>query len=119
MTDAPVLDAVVLDALVDDMGGDLEVVRELVESFLDEAPRLLAEGRAALAAADAPGVQRAFHTLKSNAATFGAMGLAAAARETEQAAKGGALPSPDAVAAMERLFESAKVELARRFETKA
>ncbi|MEA3143016.1 MAG: Hpt domain, partial [Thermoplasmata archaeon] len=67
------VDEGVLRALLDDMGGDAEVVKELVQSYLEEAPRLLAEARAALAAGDAATVQRAVHTLKSTSATFGAM----------------------------------------------
>ncbi|MFO1532205.1 MAG: Hpt domain-containing protein [Thermoplasmatota archaeon] len=108
------VDEGVLRGLLDDMGGDREVVRELIQSFLEEGPKLLAEGRAALVAGDVAEVQRAFHTLKSTAATFGAMPLADRAKEVEQAARGGALPTLQAVGEIAAMFEAAKAELLRR-----
>jgi histidine phosphotransfer protein HptB len=60
-----------------------EFVAELVDTFLEEMPGMLAELRAALAAADAERFRRAAHSLKSNANTFGAHELAAMARQLE------------------------------------
>jgi HPt (histidine-containing phosphotransfer) domain-containing protein len=64
-----------------------EFVGELVDTFLEEAPKMLAELRAALAAGDADAFRRAAHSLKSNALTFGAQALAAKARELETTAR--------------------------------
>ena len=47
--------------------------------------------RAALEQGDADAVRRAAHTLKSNAATFGARALSEASRDLEMAAKRGQL----------------------------
>ena len=58
-----------------------EFVRELIDTFLEEAPPMLAELRDALAASRAESFRRAAHSLKSNASTFGALTLAAMARE--------------------------------------
>jgi HPt (histidine-containing phosphotransfer) domain-containing protein len=60
-----------------------EFVVELVETFMEEAPIMLAELRAARLDSDAGRFRRAAHSLKSNANTFGAYQLAALARDLE------------------------------------
>jgi histidine phosphotransfer protein HptB len=61
-----------------------EFVSELIGTFLEEAPRVLAELRDAAAKGDVDSYRRAAHSLKSNAQTFGATPLAALSRELEQ-----------------------------------
>ena len=61
----------------------VEFVAELVNTFLEEAPGMLAELRKARADGNAERFRRAAHSLKSNANTFGAVSLAAQARELE------------------------------------
>ena len=61
----------------------VEFVAELVDTFLEEAPGMLAELRSARADGNAERFRRAAHSLKSNANTFGAVSLAAQARELE------------------------------------
>ena len=68
--------------------GDREFVGELIGDFLDGLPAQLATLREASANGDAVELHRVAHTLKSNAATFGAEGLAQACGELEQAARG-------------------------------
>ena len=58
-------------------------VAELVDTFMHEAPRMLADLRRARDAADAELFRRTAHTLKSNSATFGAMELVGMARAME------------------------------------
>jgi histidine phosphotransfer protein HptB len=60
-----------------------EFVAELVDTFLVEAPRMLADLRAAHAAGDATRFRRAAHSLKSNANTFGAQRFADLAKDLE------------------------------------
>ena len=60
-----------------------EFAIELVDTFLEEAPGMMAELRAAFANGDNERFQRAAHSLKSNANTFGAVGLADLARNLE------------------------------------
>ncbi len=85
-----------------------EFVIELVATFLEEGPSLLAELERARASADAEAFQRAAHSLKSNANTFGALKLAALARELElQGLKG----DIGELARLEGLFADAAVEL--------
>jgi HPt (histidine-containing phosphotransfer) domain-containing protein len=108
------VDEGILRALLDDMGGDVEVVKELIQSYLGEAPRLLAEARQAVAAKDAPTVQRAVHTLKSTSATFGAMTLAETSKAMEAAARGGTIPTATQLDELEAMFAAVKVELVKR-----
>ncbi len=62
-----------------------EFAVELVDTFFEEAPGMLAELRSARAQGDAERFRRAAHSLKSNSNTFGALRLAALARELELA----------------------------------
>ena len=79
--DEPVIDQAVYAELQDTVGA--EFVAELVDTFLEEAPGMLAELRSACADAHAERFRRAAHSLKSNGNTFGALKLAALARELE------------------------------------
>ena len=84
-----------------------EFVAELVDTFLEEAPGMLAELRKARADGSAERFRRAAHSLKSNANTFGAVSLAAQARELEL--KGlDAEPTRDAAALMALEAEHAR-----------
>ena len=78
---APTIDRATFDALKETTGA--EFVLELVDTFLQEAPTMLSDMRAALAAKDADKFRRAAHSLKSNSNTFGALTLGAMARELE------------------------------------
>ena len=60
-----------------------EFAAELVATFFEEAPLMLAELRSALADGNAERFRRAAHSLKSNGHTFGATPLAELARELE------------------------------------
>jgi HPt (histidine-containing phosphotransfer) domain-containing protein len=74
-------------AQLEETVGDREFVAELIGDFLDGLPAQLAALRAAASSGDAGALHRVAHTLKSNAATFGAEGLAEACRELEHAAR--------------------------------
>lgn len=78
---APAIDLAIFRELQDSAGP--EFVAELVDTFLEEAPLMLAELRGAKAASKADSFRRAAHSLKSNSQTFGAMALGALARELE------------------------------------
>jgi HPt (histidine-containing phosphotransfer) domain-containing protein len=78
------------------MGGDDAFVAELIDQFVTDSPALLAAARKGLEARNAEEVRRAAHTLKSNAATFGANELADRSRSLETAAKVGELDSGEA-----------------------
>ena len=84
---APAIDTALYAELQDTAGA--EFAAELVGTFLEEAPLMLAELRSAHADRNGERFRRAAHSLKSNSHTFGATGLAELARELEL----GGLPS--------------------------
>jgi HPt (histidine-containing phosphotransfer) domain-containing protein len=101
-----IIDRTVFRELQDTAGADFVV--ELVDTFAEEAPQMLDELRAALAAGAADRFRRAAHSLKTNANTFGATALGMQARELEL----GGLPAGSAgIDALQSLFESAVVAL--------
>jgi HPt (histidine-containing phosphotransfer) domain-containing protein len=77
----PAIDLRTYAELQQTAGADFVV--ELVDTFLEEAPAMLAELRNARAAADPDRFRRAAHSLKSNCNTFGALALGALARDLE------------------------------------
>jgi HPt (histidine-containing phosphotransfer) domain-containing protein len=77
----PPIDQATFEELEQTAGADF--VRELVDTFLAEAPLMLASLDRALAARDAGEFRRAAHSLKSNSNTFGALALGALARDLE------------------------------------
>src|SRR5262245_39895467 len=79
--DEMVIDGAVYRELQQTAGA--EFAAELVGTFLEEAPGMLDELRRARREGDAEGFRRAAHSLKSNGNTFGALGLAALARDLE------------------------------------
>jgi len=99
---APIIDAATFAELQDSAGADF--VKELVDTFLEEAPAMLAELKRALAADEAEPFRRAAHSLKSNANTFGALALGTLAKELEL----GGLTAGRQPAALDRLGEAYK-----------
>ena len=87
-TGGPV-DERVIDRLLESTGGDEAFLSDLIAQFLTDAPALVETAWAALERGDASEVHRAAHTLKSNAATFGAHRLAEMCRELEEMTKDG------------------------------
>ena len=79
--DESAIDRVVYAELQDTTGA--EFVAELVDTFIEEGPGMLAELRAARAEGNAERFRRAAHSLKSNGRAFGAVRLTALAREFE------------------------------------
>jgi histidine phosphotransfer protein HptB len=79
--DQSAIDKAVYAELRDTTGA--EFVAQLVDAFIEEGPGMLAELRRARADGNAERFRRAAHSLKSNGNTFGALKLAALARELE------------------------------------
>jgi HPt (histidine-containing phosphotransfer) domain-containing protein len=80
----PTIDNATFDELKETAGADFAI--ELVDTFLTEAPSMLAELRRAFTAGDVDSFRRAAHSLKSNSNTFGALALGVMARELELSA---------------------------------
>jgi HPt (histidine-containing phosphotransfer) domain-containing protein len=98
MSDDPI-DSAVYTELQEATG--MEFVNELVETFLAEAPGMLADLKDASAENDPDRFRRAAHSIKSNASVFGATDLAELAREMELS--GRADDPLEARAALDRL----------------
>jgi HPt (histidine-containing phosphotransfer) domain-containing protein len=77
------IDVDVLEDLERSVGDDRAFLRELVETYLDDTPTLLAALSAGIAEGNVEQTNRAAHTLKSNSASLGALGLSAMSRELE------------------------------------
>jgi len=108
--DESVIDKAVYAALQNTVGA--EFAAELVGTFLEEASGMLAELRSARAENHAERFRRAAHSLKSNSNTFGALRLAALARDLEL--KGlNSVPTRDvdALAALEAEYKRAAAAL--------
>ena len=107
MTESGVINPSALDALMEATGGDPDFLREMIDVFLADTVELLAAMDGALASGDTEALRRAAHSLKSNAATFGAMRLTALARQLEELGKTAEMSgSPPVLAAARAEFAS-------------
>ncbi|MEL6621036.1 MAG: Hpt domain-containing protein [Pseudomonadota bacterium] len=75
------IDTAVYAELMETMGADFAA--ELLTTFLDDAPNMIAAIKQGVSDGDADTYRRAAHSLKSNAEVFGATALAGQAREME------------------------------------
>ena len=100
--EAPPLDSGALEALRVQFG-DEAFVQDLLDTFLQEAPRLVAD----LRSGSAEEARRAAHTLKTNARTLGAAELGRLCEELEELAK------EDGLEAAGRRLARAEAEYAR------
>ncbi len=84
-----------------------DFVAELVDTFFEEAPGMMAALRQAQAAGDGDAFRRAAHSLKSNSLTFGAAALAASARALEL----GGIAGEAAIDVLQRDYDAAAAAL--------
>ena len=81
------LEAVALERLWQSLDGQVErMLPELIDTALESMPRLMDDARTALARGELENLARAAHTLKSNAAYFGAATLESLCWDIEQRA---------------------------------
>jgi len=78
-----------LRAINPDDGG--EFLRELIDIFLADTPKRIAEIDEGLASGQAETIARAAHSIKGSSGNFGAMELSALARDLEAKGKAGDL----------------------------
>jgi HPt (histidine-containing phosphotransfer) domain-containing protein len=96
-------------------GGDTGFEREVLEEYLQSAPRDVAKLRSAVAAGDAAATAAAAHSIKGASATIGAKGFAAIALELEQAGKQKDLAgAPAVLARLEAEFDELSAMLRGR-----
>lgn len=93
MMDAQHIDQNVLNTLLDSVGGDQEFLKELVETFFEDAPGQFTNLHEGLENGNAEVFRRAAHSLKSNSASFGAMHLSQLCKQLEEIGKSGELLS--------------------------
>ena len=106
----PVIDQATFEELKQMSGEDF--INELIDTFIEDAPTMIAEMKSALEGDDADTFRRAAHSMKSNAATFGANELAELAKELEMLGKDNKLnETGDRLKSMEEAYASAKEEL--------
>jgi len=109
MSDSPIQQAT-LDELI--QSTDSDFVKDIIDTFLDDTPKMVAEMRQSLVTKDKEALQRAAHSLKSNSASFGAMLLSAQAKELEMMGKLGELNGvDDRITALSAEFERVKIVL--------
>jgi HPt (histidine-containing phosphotransfer) domain-containing protein len=106
----PVIDQATFEELKEMSGADF--INELIDTFLEDAPKMIAEIKSALEANNADTFRRAAHSMKSNAATFGAGQLAALAKELEMLGKENKLSETgDRLKSLEEAYASVRDEL--------
>ncbi|MBI5965066.1 MAG: Hpt domain-containing protein [Chloroflexi bacterium] len=86
-------------------------INELIDAFLDDAPNMIQQLRVSLAAKDVETFRRNAHSLKSNANTFGAVQLAALAKELEFKARENDLEIGNRLEVMNEAFLKVAEEL--------
>lgn len=107
-----ILDQAALKNLQEMVGGDTEFLVELIDTFLADAPQMLADMRHAVGGRDAAGLRLAAHSLKSNSGDFGAMALFTLCWELEGMGKAGTLEgTAEKVAQAEAEYEQVKAAL--------
>ena len=70
-------------AVLDRVGGDEELLREIIDIFLEEYPSLVAGIRDAVEKKDAGALERSAHNLKGSVSNFGAESATRAAADLE------------------------------------
>ena len=88
-----------------------QFVSELIDTFIEDSPSLINQMKKAISLLDAESFRRAAHTLKSNAATFGAMQLSSFARELESMGRENNLEIGNRLEVLEEAFQKAKSQL--------
>jgi len=99
----------IFNTLKESTGADF--IGELIDAFLDDAPNLIAQMRSALANKDTESFRRAAHSMKSNAATFGAMELSARAKELEGLGRENNLEIGNRLEVLEEAFHQVESQL--------
>jgi CheY-like chemotaxis protein len=108
---ASLLEPTAIDKLIK-MVDDPDFLVELIESFLNNMPKLLANLHQALEQGDASGMRTAAHTLKANSRDFGARDLFELCQELEMKGKAGTLDgAAELIARIEPASERVKEAL--------
>jgi HPt (histidine-containing phosphotransfer) domain-containing protein len=100
--------------LIAALGGDRELLLEIIELFLRDSPAMLHAVRLEAKRMEPDALAKAAHVLKGSAANFGVSPLYELARELEHCARAKDLSSvPEIMSRIERAFEGFEQALAR------
>jgi HPt (histidine-containing phosphotransfer) domain-containing protein len=92
--------------------GEESILGKLIDVFIENSPRVIAEARTALAKRLSPQLERAAHTLKGSCSNFGAERMRAACERLEHAARTGNLESAASlIKEMDNEFELVRLAL--------
>jgi len=94
------------------VGGDFDLLREVVGLFLDDYPQAIEKMRAAVGAHDPSGVEHHAHSLKGSVSTFGAQQAFDAALTLERKGRSGDLTgAEESLRNLESVLEALRPEL--------
>ena len=94
------------------VGGDVELLKEVVELFLDDYPSTFEKIKGAVARRDATALEHAAHSLKGSVSTFGANRAFEAAFTLEKQGRSGDLTdAQDGLLQLEQALEALRPEL--------
>ena len=97
-----------------DSDGSNGFLKEMINIYLEESPRLISEMKAALKENQVENFTRAAHTLKSSSANLGAMALSEMCKELEMMGKSGNMSrASEKAAIVAQEFEKVKKALER------
>lgn len=100
-------------AALERVGGDQELLQEIVELYLGEYPALLSEIQSAVSRQDAQQLYRSAHTLKGSLGALGAEAAQQGALALEMSGRQGQLETAGSMLAdLERLLTQLHAELA-------
>ena len=96
------------------VGGDVELLKEVVDLFLDDYPSTFEKIKCAVATRDATALEHHAHSLKGSVSTFGASRAFEAAFTLEKQGRSGDLTgSQDGLLQLEQALEALRPELVR------
>jgi PAS domain S-box-containing protein len=103
--ESEVIDQARMQDLIDGLGDGL---RDVIESYLEDAPKQIEELRAGYERGDLDDLQRVAHTLKSSSGIFGAYQMVALCRALEIAAREGGDAGAQPIQAIAEAFEKVR-----------
>ena len=87
LDETPFVPEIALDDLMEIIGDDPESLKDIIESFLEDSPKLLDSIDEGVATKDETLVERSSHTLKSNSRLFQAENFALQCQDIEKDAQ--------------------------------
>ncbi len=112
MSDLPVIDPEAINNLRELSPDDDAFIIEIIDIFLEDTPKRIAELDSSLASQDVEVFGRAAHSIKGSSANLGAMNLRGVAEKLEHHARNeGLTETGEMIAELKTCFAEAKVEL--------